>query len=396
MWDGQPRLCRVSLYAGGTHADLALPADVPVAELLPVVVDLLAAHDGARHRVRPGARYRLARPGHAALEGAKTLAQQEVRNGSTVMLSWRGEDAPGPCFDDPADQVVAAVNAAGRAWTAPASQRAAGAASVAMAAAAGCIAVPGGPGTPNVLLAGAAATVVAVLARLLGERGAMLTGLGCLALLVTAVALAALLTASRPVSVCALTAAAAVGLLHSAARLATALSGLAGAMAVPAAAAVDDLDDRTVRAYRLLTGLVGAFSAAAALGALGAAVGVHAAGGPRFGGVALAAVTAVALLLRTRWHADRFQITALLIGAGTAAAVALLAAAAELPQHATWLGLATAAAAVGLLQSATRPGWWGLGRRAAELLEYPVLVALVPLACWITGCYGAIRGLSLR
>jgi hypothetical protein len=36
-----------------------------------------------------------------------------------------------------------------------------------------------------------------------------------------------------------------------------------------------------------------------------------------------------------------------------------------------------------------------VARRGIDLLEYLALVAIVPLACWVSGLYGAVRGLSL-
>jgi hypothetical protein len=36
-----------------------------------------------------------------------------------------------------------------------------------------------------------------------------------------------------------------------------------------------------------------------------------------------------------------------------------------------------------------------IGQRGIELLEYLALAAVLPLACWICGLYGAARGLNL-
>jgi hypothetical protein len=36
-----------------------------------------------------------------------------------------------------------------------------------------------------------------------------------------------------------------------------------------------------------------------------------------------------------------------------------------------------------------------LARRTVEVLEYLALAAVVPLACWVGGLYGLIRGVSL-
>ncbi|HEU4361226.1 MAG TPA: type VII secretion integral membrane protein EccD, partial [Mycobacterium sp.] len=258
-----------------------------------------------------------------------------------------------------------------------------------LAAVAGFVAVPGGPGAPNVLLAAAAATTAAVLAMHLGGTGPTLTALCCVTVLVAAAALAGVLTAISPHGIGALAAAASVALLHSAGRLSIALAGLTQ----PAGLAPAALDDRALRAHRLLTGLVAGLSTAATLGALGAATAAHAAGPARFGGVAVAGVAGAALLLRARCHTDRTQIAALLIGGSTAIGGSLAAAAASVPQHSLWPAAAAAAGAA--LYLAGNPVLPRASCRAIELLEYPVLTALAPLACWACGCYGAVRGLSL-
>jgi hypothetical protein len=45
----------------------------------------------------------------------------------------------------------------------------------------------------------------------------------------------------------------------------------------------------------------------------------------------------------------------------------------------------------GLAGAAANP----LARRAIDIAEYLALAAVVPLACWVAGLYGLIRGLSL-
>jgi hypothetical protein len=36
-----------------------------------------------------------------------------------------------------------------------------------------------------------------------------------------------------------------------------------------------------------------------------------------------------------------------------------------------------------------------LAHRAVEVLEYLALAAVVPLACWVSGLFASVRGLSL-
>lgn len=385
-----PGLCRVALHSGGARVDLSLPAGVPIAELLPSVVDLLAARGAAPPATEAGP-YRLYRPGSAALDNSKTLAQHAIRDGTVLLLTRMLDELPVPRFDDPTEQVSATVRTITRPWTPEAARCTAGVSAAALAAVAGFVAVPGGPGAPNALLAAAAATAAAVLAMHRGETSPTLIALCCLAALGLGAALVGVLTPVGLPAVGAAAAAAGTVALHGAARLSIALAGLAQ-RATPTRA---DLDDQATRAHQLLTGLVAGFAATAALGGLGAVAGVHTSGSPRFGGVAVAAVTGAALLLRARSHTDRAQIAALVLGGITAFSGAVAAAAATAPQYALWLAAAAGASAGAALYLGGRPPLSPVIWRAAELLEYPVLVAVAPLACWLGGCYGAVRGLSL-
>lgn len=378
-----PGLCRVALHSDAARVDLSLPAGVPIAELLPPIVDLLAAR-GEAPRMVAGAPYRLSRLGAGALDSAKTLAQQDIRDGAVLLLSRTIDEVPDPRFDDPAEQVSATIRAISRPWSPTAARCTAGLSAAALAAVAGFVAVPGGPGAPNALLAAAAAGTATGLA--IHRRGAnpILVGMCGVAVLAVAAALAAVLYPASPQRIAGLVAAVSIGLLHGAARLSMMLAGLAPRRI-----------DRAAHTHRLLTGLVAAFAATAALGALGGLAAVQASGSPRFGGVAVAAVTGAALLLRARSHTDRPQIAALVLGGIAALVGSLVSAAAIVPHNSLWLAGAAAAAAGTALHLGDRPLLSPVIRRAVELLEYPVLIAVAPLTCWICGCYGAARGLNL-
>jgi Flp pilus assembly pilin Flp len=41
---------------------------------------------------------------------------------------------------------------------------------------------------------------------------------------------------------------------------------------------------------------------------------------------------------------------------------------------------------------APRRSFTPVQRRAAEVVEYAVIATIVPLACWVTGLYAAVRG----
>ena len=83
---------RVTLVAPRTRVDLALPSDVPFADLL--------AHAAALRRRRPRRRphakegWALTRLGGVSLDSSRTPAQLDVRDGELLYLRPRGAEAP--------------------------------------------------------------------------------------------------------------------------------------------------------------------------------------------------------------------------------------------------------------------------------------------------------------
>lgn len=377
------RLRRVTLHADSGTADVTLPADMAIAELLPAVVDLLAAPDGPPSDGQPVGPYRLSTPGQPAFDNHTTLAQNAIRDGTVLVLTRTGAEPPAPRSDDPYQQLSAAVRAATRPWTRRDARSTAALAAVGLAAAAGLVAVPAGPGGPNALLAAAAATAAAVLALQLGATGPVGVTLCCLAVLAAAAAAAAVLGRCSPAMIGAVGAAVSVGLLHFSGRLSIILAGLVGL----AYETEPGVDRTAVRGHDVLTGLVVAFAVTATAGALSAA------GDPR--GVALAAVTGAALLLRARSHSDSCRVGALVLTGTVTVGGAALAATAAAPQLRCWLCAILVVLSCGALFLGHRPTVSPLARRAVELLEYPVLAAVIPLAGWVGGCYDTVRGLNL-
>jgi type VII secretion integral membrane protein EccD len=224
-----PGLRRVSVHAGTAVVDLALPGGIPVAILIPSIVDLLGGNaDPDNQEAR---RYQLSRPGASALNASTTLAQNGIPDGAVLVLTQSATPPPAPRYHDVAEAVSAALDATGRPLSGVEQRRAArltgavaaicctgvgvfalirnavitngvrdagGAAVVAaaagliallgagiahrthrdainglalsviataFAAAAGFLVVPGAPGIPNALLAATAAAATAVLAR---------------------------------------------------------------------------------------------------------------------------------------------------------------------------------------------------------------------------------------
>jgi type VII secretion integral membrane protein EccD len=458
-----PGLRRVSVNAGNAVVDLVLPAGLAVAELVPGIVDILNTHGGARFGDRSAKRYQLSLPGSSALTASATLAQHGILDGEILVLSRSATALTDPRYDDVADAVSATIDAIGRPWTGQPVQVAAAVAAVSFtcigcsvlmrnavsssvihsfgstaavaalagfvailgaviahrvyrsrvagvtlnliasgfAAAAGFLAVPGGAGGPNVLLAASAAAVTSVLAiRITGCGVFVLAASACFATVIAACAVVAVITACPPhtiSSVCALTS---LGLIGSAGRMSIVISGLSPQL--PPAPRPDSaapvwlseeglLTARAASADRWLTSMAAAFSSSAAAGAVSTAL----AGTSRASCIAFAAIVGALLLLRAR-HDSRRMLMFAIAGIFTTGAT-LACAAASAPERGPWIAVATAALAAGAIYLGFVVPAMSFSpalRRSVDLLEYLALVAIVPLTCWICGLYGAVRGLS--
>ena len=106
----------MSVYADSAHVDLVLSAEVPIGSLIPAIVDILAARCG--FGAQPVAiRLQLSRPGDVALDPSKTLAQNGIRDGATLILTDSSTELMAPRFDDTAQGVSVSLAAAVRPWT---------------------------------------------------------------------------------------------------------------------------------------------------------------------------------------------------------------------------------------------------------------------------------------
>jgi type VII secretion integral membrane protein EccD len=267
------------------------------------------------------------------------------------------------------------------------------------AAVAGLLAVPNGPAAPNLLLAAMAAAVAAVLAlRVTGCGVVTFTAAACCAVVGAAAALAAVVTAASPLAIAAACAVASLGLLELSPRLSIMLAGLSPRLASPDDAvdelAADRLCARAIRANDWLTSLVAALSVSAAAGAV---IAVHDVGETPVTRIPFGALTATVLLLRARSDVDLVR-TLMLVVSGTATLTATFVAAVAAAPRLVWLTAATATLVaavlcIGFVAPAMTVS--PVARRSVEMLEYLALTAVVPLACWLCGLYGAVRGLSL-
>ncbi len=95
--------CRLTVLTPGNHADIALPVDVPVADLVPMLMELLG-EQGDPARPVP---WRLTGPIGGALASNATLDDLGVVDGELLRLGPAAPPPPPPVFDDPVDALAA-------------------------------------------------------------------------------------------------------------------------------------------------------------------------------------------------------------------------------------------------------------------------------------------------
>ena len=166
-------LSRVTIVAPRSHLDVALPADVPLIDLLPSLLDLAggATDDAAR---RDG--WSLSRLDSGELDSSRTPAQLRLHDGEVLFLRPRGDETSVTVFDDVVDALAGGVRDGQGRWTSVHSRTAALALGL-VALAAGVVALPflGPPyaaaGLTGMGLAVGLLLVAAVFARALGLAG---------------------------------------------------------------------------------------------------------------------------------------------------------------------------------------------------------------------------------
>jgi type VII secretion integral membrane protein EccD len=448
-----PGLRRVSVHAGTAVVDVALPAAVPVATLIPSIIDILDDCGADRSGDQPATAYQLSLPGASALHASTTLAQNDIRDGAVLILTQSRKELPAPRYDDVADAVAATLDADARPWTGRATRLSgavaagfftafgglalirntlsantrhigatAGVAAMAgliallfaviahradrdpiaeltlslvaagFAGLAGFTAVPGVSGAPNVLLAAMAAAVTSVLAIRMTGRGVIaLTSVSCFAMVMAVAAFAGVITAAPLRTIGSISVLVSLGLLGIAGRISIVLAGLSPQLSGEAC-----LVTKAIRADAWLTSLIAAFSSSAAVGAIVTAAAARGAGAPRSGCIAFAAVTGALLLLRARSADGKTTLVFVISGIATVGTTFAVCAAGA-PGYGPWIAavtamLAAAAVYLGFVAPVMSPS--PVLCRGVELLEYLALVAMAPLSCWICGFYGAVRALN--
>lgn len=164
---------RVTVVAPQTRIDVALPADVAVADLLPMLLEMARERSpdgGSRH-----GGWCLARLGDSAMDPSRTLAAAGVIDGDLLQLRRRAESPPPPLFDDVVDAIAVSSPDSYRPWT-PQTARAIGQTAAAIALVAGTIALfLAGPGLLQAIAGGVGAvlatTMGGIVARVFDDHG---------------------------------------------------------------------------------------------------------------------------------------------------------------------------------------------------------------------------------
>lgn len=114
-------LCRVTVVAPKTRIDLALPEDVPLADLQPTLLRY-AGEDMADDGTTKGG-WVLARLGGMVLDSTRSAGQLGIRDGEQLYFTPRSTSAPDAVFDDVVDAIATATQDRGGRWTASTTRR---------------------------------------------------------------------------------------------------------------------------------------------------------------------------------------------------------------------------------------------------------------------------------
>lgn len=437
-----PAYTRLTVLAPRTRVDVALPADLPLGELVPMVLELVG-EPGPGHAALP---WRLTGVTGGPLHPAATLDELGVLDGEMLRIGPAAAPPPSPVFDDPVDALASSAGLAAGPRVAP---RAAVAVVLGVLAATVLATVPPGPWAVTAALLGAAAAAAALgqtartrtatpalLAVVLaaGAGAAAVAAVpGAVQVLLAAVAagaaaaagqallrvvtpaLVAVVVATVPVAVAAVVAlrfdvpvaalaagagAAAVLAAPLLPRAALRLAGLPAPVVAADAGELSDADDgpdllppaelasRAELARGHLAGLVGGCAVVAA-----ASVGPAAAGGGWTGPV-LGGVVVAVLGLRARSFADPAPARTLLacaVGGGVALA-AVLSLGSGGPGRLLVAGVAVLGAVLAVTVGGGPPPS-PVARRAVDILEGVLTAAAVPLALGAMGLFALVRGL---
>jgi len=444
-------------FGTSTAVDLTLPTSPELGEILSAIVDLVGVGhetaDGVPERLR------LARVDGSALDESVSLLENGIRDGDVLLLAAEPIPRPEQHSEDPGQHAVemsasadrgtawahsmgsvacwwsTGVGATTLAWPGPSAPgtRAVVAAVVAVAATvaailinhlgaqplptltlgmtaavfgaiAGFLAVPGGPGPPNYFLAAAiCSTVAAVLTHVTSCGTTLFTAIAAFSAVAAVAAAVAALWPAPTAAVGAALAAASLAMINAAAKLSIVLTGLSPRMpsSVDTTADEDPLPAgvgalRVARGHQTLTGLLAGFSLSAALGV--ALVVADRRNHATWSGIAFTGAVSAALILRAVQQRGSIRSTTILTGGFVTITAGFTHLTLTSPGQTPWFGLIAMILGAGALCLTLADVGERLSpfvRRGIELVDYLALAAVVPLACWVGGLFGFVRGLSL-
>ncbi|GGZ11568.1 type VII secretion integral membrane protein EccD [Streptomyces nitrosporeus] len=111
-----PGLCRLTVRTPERLIDLAVPADVPVADLLPILLD--HAGEGLAEKGIEHGGWILQRLGEEPLDEESTPEALSLRDGETLLLRPRNDALPAIHFDDLVDGVATTMRERPHGWAA--------------------------------------------------------------------------------------------------------------------------------------------------------------------------------------------------------------------------------------------------------------------------------------
>lgn len=168
-------LARVTIAAPRRRVDVALPEQVPAAELMPVL--LRHVGDGLADEGQIHGGWVLRRPDGSLIDQAKSLSSQEIRDGEVLHLVPRQAEWPEMDYDDVVDAIATGARRQSRSWGSAATRRAGLTTSAAALLLALALILTSGPAwqTPGLIALGLAVfllMIAASLARALSDSAA--------------------------------------------------------------------------------------------------------------------------------------------------------------------------------------------------------------------------------
>ncbi|ORB28769.1 type VII secretion integral membrane protein EccD [Mycolicibacterium parafortuitum] len=415
--------------------DLVLPAQRPVGELVPSIIDTVLGDTG------PHRRWHLSRLAGPPLDPPLSLRDNGVRDGDVLTMTSAPITPPRLLPTEPCavvatvcDTTTTAARAAvvtavgvlgvlvgavalvgsglttghgGHLWSAAALSAVAATTSVAVgrgdpalasvlntaaivfAVATGVLAVPGAAPPAVLLLCATSALAMAAVLLWTARRGGELLGFAAVASALTLAASVGAVVDPRPQTV----GAALLVVSFVAVAAAPRITILAARLGPPREVVGEA---QATGAHRVLTALIAGWSLSAALGSAGVGAAAWRADAPGPVAAGLCVAAGIALMLRAGSHAHPLRRIWLITCGFVSVAIGVLVVVCWAPGQGWWIGAAAVLVCTAGVRWAGRPATLTpTARHAVQVCEYVALAAVVPLACWVSGVYGLVRDASL-